>query len=149
MELPDRIEDMNRDQRMHLDMLIDQVEAEFPLDRMDEERLEKDPHLAILPSGAKLSTDSVRSFTLLTPSVLGMIAAGDLPDFWATGDGLVTYTNGATVLVRDPHDIAAFNAALNDIGVYVAAPTLKGDDADGDGILREGTHHESATGAPV
>lgn len=149
MELPDRIEEMTKEQLMHLGMLVDQLDEAYPTDRTDEERLAKDHHLAILPSGLKLSTATVRSFAILTKEVLGMIALGDLPDFWATGDGLVAYTNGATVLIRDHHDVAAFNAALNDIGVYVAAPTLKGDDADGDGVLREGTPHESATGAPV
>ena len=55
---------------------------------------------------------------------------------------------GGEEWLSDPHDIAAFDSALNDIGVYVAAPTLKGDDADGDGEI--GEHHLNAVlGTPV
>lgn len=123
MELPDRIKDMTREQRIFLDNLVDQVDAEFSTDRMDEERLAKDPHLAILPSGRKISTKDVLHFDSSNSSSAA----------W------VYYSNGSSpVALCDEHDIAAFNAALNDIGVYVAAPTLKGDDADGDGINAEG-----------
>ena len=127
MELPDRIEDMTPAQRMHLDMLVDQVDDETPLLCEDrEERLAKDPHLAILPSGMKISTKDVLNFE----------PPNDENTAW------VYYSNGSRpVAIYDQHDIAAFNAALNDIGVYVAAPTLKGDDNDGDG--------QTAEGAPV
>jgi hypothetical protein len=123
MELPDRIENFTKEQIQHLDMLVDQLDAMFPIDRMDEERLAKDPHLAILPSGMKLSTKDVLNF--------------EMPASPRTA--WVYYGNGSgPVAIYDQHDVAAFNAALNDIGVYVSAPTIKGDDADGDGIHSEG-----------
>ena len=133
MELPDRLEDFTKEQMLHFDMLVDQLDAAYPVDRTDEERLAKDPHLAILPSGMKLSTKDVRNFKLPSTS----------------GASWVYYGNGSgPVAIYDQHDIAAFNAALNDIGVYVNAPTLKGDDADGDGQI--GEHHLNAIiGAPV
>ena len=121
MELPDRIEDMTKEQLQHLDMLVDQLDELYPTDRTEEERLAKDPHLAILPSGRKVTVGGVLDFE---PYM-----------------GVVRYCDGETVTINDPHDIAAFNAALNDIGVYVAAPTLTGDDNDGDG--------QTAEGAPV
>lgn len=129
MELPDRIEDMSKEQLQHLDMLVDQLDEAYPVDRTDEERLAKDPHLAILPSGRKVSTRGVLEF--MVPE------AGRNAYVYYHGAGV---TN-STVSIEDPHDIAAFNAALNEIGVYVEAPTLKGDDNDGDG--------QTAEGAPV
>lgn len=126
MELPDRLEDMTKEQLMHLDMLVDQLDDAYPVDRTDEERLAKDPHLAILPSGRKVSTKGVREFAL--PE------AGRHAYVYYHGAGVTS----STTCIEDPHDIAAFDAALNDIGVYVAAPTLKGDDNDGDGIVHEG-----------
>lgn len=129
MELPDRIEDMTKEQLQHLDMLVDQLDELYPTDRTEEERLAKDPHLAILPSGSKRSTKRVRSFDITTVGSQSITV------------GQVIYEDGDSVELTDPHDIAAFNAALNDIGVYVAAPTLKGDDNDGDG--------QTAEGAPV
>ena len=129
MELPDRIEDMTKEQLQHLDMLVDQLDELYPTDRTEEERLAKDPHLAILPSGSKRSTKRVRSFDITTVGSQSITV------------GQVIYEDGDSVELTDPHDIAAFNAALNDIGVYVAAPTLKGDDNDGVG--------QTAEGAPV
>lgn len=138
MELPDRIENFTKEQMQHLDMLVDQLDEAFPTDRVDEERLAKDPHLAILPSGRKVSTNQVQSFVIYTKEMLNQSPIGMLPACIKEGDGLLIYRSGGMELLNRPHDIVAFNAALNDIGVYVAAPTLKGDDADGDGILSEG-----------
>jgi len=132
MEMPDRLEDMTKEQLMHLDMLVDQLDAAYPTDRTDEERLAKDPHLAILPSGLKYSTDGVRFFGIIDREY----QRGE--KHWQMGMGQIVYEDGCTMAIHEPHDVAAFNAALNDIGVYVAAPTLKGDDNDGDGIVHEG-----------
>lgn len=133
MELPDRLENFTKEQLMHLDMLVDQLDEAYPLDRTDEERLAKDDHLAILPSGHKVSTLNVKQFWVSSHS----------------GKGCIQYFGSEDVLyIDDRHDVAAFNAALNDIGVYVAAPTLKGDDNDGDGQI--GEHHLNAViGEPV
>ena len=128
MELPDRIEDMTKEQLQHLDMLVDQLDELYPTDRTDEESLAKDPHLAILPSGVKISTRNVKWFGVDEDGTFATVRYfGDIDD--------------DAVDIIGAHDIAAFNAALNDIGVYVAAPTLKGDDNDGDG--------QTAEGAPV
>ena len=132
MEMPDRLEDMTKEQLQHLDMLVDQLDEAYPIDRTDEERLAKDPHLAILPSGQKLSTRDVR---------VCRVAADGTAYVYYFGE---TYPES----LEDPHDIAAFNSALNDIGVYVAAPTLKGDDADGDGEIGE-RHLNAVLGEPV
>lgn len=133
MELPDRIEDMTPAQRMHLDMLVDQVDDETPLLCEDrEERLAKDPHLAILPSGLKYSTKGVRFFGIVTENY----QTGER--CWRKGMGQVRYEDGEELAIHRPADVAAFSSALNDIGVYVAAPTLKGDDNDGDGLTAEG-----------
>lgn len=137
MELPDRLENFTKEQLMHLDMLVDQLDEAYPLDRTDEERLAKDPHLAILPSGRKLSTVDVFEARVEPAGEIGPAETM-----------CVIYRNSLSAVITDPHDIAAFNAALNDIGVYVAAPTLKGDDADGDGQI--GEHHLNAVlGEPV
>lgn len=140
MELPDRIEDMTKEQLQHLDMLVDQLDAAYPTDRMDEERLAKDPNLAILPSGMKISTADILEFR--PECTMAFATTG------VANSVVVNYRNGKVVFITDPHDVAAFNAALNDIGVYVAAPTLKGDDADGDGKTRE-AGHDDLNWAPV
>lgn len=128
MEMPDRLEDFTKEQLMHLDMLVDQLDELYPTDRTDEERLAKDPHLAILPSGVKISTRNVKWFGIDEDGTFATVRYfGDIDD--------------DAVDIFGAHDIAAFNAALNDIGVFVAAPTLKGDDNDGDG--------QTAEGAPV
>ena len=142
MELPDRLEDFTKEQLQHLDMLVDQLDAAYPVDRTDEERLAKDPHLAILPSGLKYSTETVRFFGIIDREY----QVGER--HWQKGMGQIIYANGGELAIHDPHDVAAFDAALNDIGVYVAAPTIKGDDADGDGEI--GEHHLNAVlGTPV
>lgn len=148
MELPDRIENFTKEQLMHLDMLVDQLDEAYPLDRTDEERLAKDPHLAILPSGMKLSTKGVRCFEIIDQDEFNRSMVGTFPPTFRPGNALIRYDNCGEEFLSDPHDIAAFDSALNDIGVYVAAPTLKGDDADGDGQI--GEHHLNAVlGEPV
>lgn len=103
-----------------------QVIARFGqvLNRKRGEQLAKDSHLAVLPSGAKVSTRDVRHFH---PGV-------QIPANRDIQPGVpITYGNGDAVWLYEPADIFAFNAALNRIGVYVNAPTLPGEDADGDG----------------
>lgn len=98
--------------------LADLIESRAP------ERLAKDPHLAVLPSGRKVSLRDVKSFE--APK-LNDSEEGGIPG------AFLKYSVGTTLIITGRADIAAVDAALNRIGVYVNAPTLPGEDADGDG----------------
>ncbi len=100
---------------------------------MHTEFLSRDASLAILPSGRKVSTKGVRYFDAGEVELveLGGKGAGELP--LGTPLASVIYADGGEVVIAGATDIAAFDAALNTVGVYVNAPTLKGEDADGDG----------------
>jgi hypothetical protein len=47
------------------------------------------------------------------------------------------FDRGYCVQLTDPHDVAAIRARLHRLGTPIEAPTLKGDDADGDGRAGE------------
>lgn len=80
------------------------------------ETLAKDPALAILPSGRAVSVRNICASRMRDGALY-------VCHFGETGE----------ISIRDPHDVAAMQAAINHVGVFVEAPTLKGDDADGDG----------------
>lgn len=91
------------------------------------EALWSDGDLAILPSGTKVTTDQVAYFN-----------AAEL-EYDETNEPLATilFRNGGEITLRGATDIAAYDAALNAVGVYVNAPTMPGEDADGDGLTGE------------
>lgn len=83
------------------------------------ETLRKDPTLAILPSGRKVSVRDVMDFERWTESAT------------------LRYSTGHLVMLDKADDIAALDAALGNIGVAVNAPTIAGEDRDGDGRTGE------------
>ncbi len=96
------------------DELIQKLTREF-----SRERLAKDTGLAILPSGRKISVRNVMDFERWTESAT------------------VRYAGGQMVMLSDAADIAALDAALTNAGVAVNAPTIAGEDRDGDGRTGE------------
>jgi hypothetical protein len=86
------------------------------------ERLQKDPTLAILPSGNAIS-------------VANILEARFVP---VTGSLFVLHQDGMEpVRIDDAADVAALRAALLNIGVAINAPTIAGEDRDGDGRTGE------------
>jgi hypothetical protein len=86
------------------------------------ERLPKDRKLAILPSGNAVSVD-------------GILEARFSPE---SGCLFITHADGQEpVRIDDRFDVAALRAALHNVGVAINAPTIAGEDRDGDGQAGE------------
>ncbi len=96
------------------DELIERLRQDF-----SRETLAKDRGLAILPSGRKVSVRNVLDF-----------------ERWSETAN-VRYFGGGFVLLSESADIAALDAALSNVGVSVNAPTIAGEDRDGDGRTGE------------
>lgn len=101
------------------------------------EQLPKDPFLLVLPSGRKVSALGVRYFDASEANIVEEDEAESMGLPPGTPLAEVHYMDGNEIVIVGAHDIAAFDAALNSIGIYVNAPTLEGDDADGDGRVGE------------
>lgn len=86
------------------------------------EKLGKDGYLAILPSGNAISLRGI-----LEARFVG-----------ATGGVLILFSEAIDhVRIDDPTDVAALRAALHRVGVSINAPTIAGEDRDGDGRTGE------------
>lgn len=114
------------------DQLLQSLTREF-----GRERLAKDRSLAILPSGAAISLQRVRFAFFVTDEVKreALAAAG----FSAMVGDLVIDHFGSNdyTIVDGVENVAALRAALLNIGVAINAPTIAGEDRDGDGRTGE------------
>lgn len=119
--------------RAKIDEFLQRLTREF-----GRERLAKDPGLAILPSGDAISVRSIRSAFFITDDVKrkALAEVGFLANL---GDLVIDHfgSNSDYTIVYDAEDIAAMRAALFNIGVTVNAPTIAGEDRDGDGRTGE------------
>ena len=88
---------------------------------MKTEELQRDPTLAILPSGRAFSVQGIKGSVVDHDGILCVAYFGEEREF----------------VIANPADVAAAQAAIARVGVYVEAPTLKDDDADGDGRTGE------------
>jgi hypothetical protein len=95
------------------------------------EALRKDPSLAILPSGEAVSLGNLQHvFVAESPGFVSGVAVNP-------GNLFLSWGHGDCASIQNPADIAAIRAALHNVGVSINAPTIAGEDRDGDGKTRE------------
>ncbi|MEO8277422.1 MAG: hypothetical protein ABI639_14505 [Thermoanaerobaculia bacterium] len=119
---------MQKEVEAKADKLINELTATM---RAKRESLEKDPTLAILPNGNSVSLAGIRC-AFMFDAKNAQYESSVRP-----GEFMIVYKVGPPCMFYDPADIAAVRAALHNIGVAINAPTIKGEDRDGDGKVGE------------
>lgn len=109
--------DMMASVRVKADELLRRFSREY-----GPESLRKDPTLAILPSGNAISLSCIREARIAGTNQSMLILHDEASDH---------------IRIDDPTDVAALRAALLNIGVAINAPTIAGEDRDGDGRTGE------------
>lgn len=117
-----------------------QVKADELIEKLrrdlSRESLRKDPTLAILPSGDAISLGGLLEAWTVREEDLEDLADEGYPA--AVGNLVLNYRDSDRLFViSDVEDIAAVRAALHNIGVAINAPTIAGEDRDGDGRTGE------------
>lgn len=113
--------------------LIDQAATYF---ERRKESLRKDAELAIMPSGDAISLGGIlEAWTVVEENLEDIVEEGYTAK---VGDLVLIYRHSDRVsVISDAEDIAAVRAALHNIGVAINAPTIAGEDRDGDGRTGE------------